>query len=61
MTFSEQIKSQRMHLGLTQAEAAKLCRVSPRAWWKWESGLEPLWPTQVGVLKILENRVKVVS
>jgi transcriptional regulator with XRE-family HTH domain len=58
MTFAEQIKSQRARLGLTQAEAAALCRVSARAWWKWESGLLPMWPTQLGVLQILKTSSK---
>ena len=47
----------RDRLGLTQAEAATLCHVSPRAWWTWENsqGL-PLVPTQEGVLARLKAR-----
>jgi len=36
-TFAADIKRERDRLGLTQAEAAKLCGVSPRIWWKWET------------------------
>lgn len=35
-TFAAALQMHRNRLGLTQAEAAKLCEVSPRVWWKWE-------------------------
>jgi transcriptional regulator with XRE-family HTH domain len=54
MSFAKQIKTERERLGLTQAQAATLCRVSPRVWWKWENREgEPLYPTMRGVLDML--------
>ena len=35
-TFAAALQMHRNRLGLTQAEAAVLCEVSPRVWWKWE-------------------------
>ena len=35
-TFAACLQMHRNRLGLTQAEAAVLCEVSPRVWWKWE-------------------------
>lgn len=55
MTFSEKIKSERERLGLTQAEAATLLDVSPRALWQWEQGQEPIALTQEGALARLER------
>ena len=56
MAFREQLQSERERLGLTQAQAATLCRVSPRVWWKWENGEgEPIYPTMRGVLDILST------
>lgn len=55
MTFAEQLKSERERLGLTQAEAADLVGVSPRAIWKWEHGDEPLAVTAEGVLARLKR------
>ena len=47
-------------LGLTQAEAATLLKVSPRVVWKWLKGKgDTLFPTQHGALEILKfARVK---
>lgn len=36
-TFAACLQMHRNRLGLTQAEAAVLCEVSPRVWWKWEN------------------------
>ena len=55
MQFYESIKSERVRLGLTQAEAASLCQVSPRIWWQWEHGKDPIHPTKIGVLQILRG------
>lgn len=59
--FAGGIKGHRDRLGITQAEAATLCRVSLRVWADWERnvGGEPLYPTKCGTLGILEfARVK---
>jgi transcriptional regulator with XRE-family HTH domain len=53
--FAEQIKSERGRLGLTQAEAAALLDVSPRAVWQWEQGQEPLAVTAEGVIARLKR------
>lgn len=55
MTFAEQLKAQRQRLRLTQAEAAALCEVSPRGWWKWEDGGDTLSVTQEGVIARLKR------
>lgn len=39
MNISKQLKSERERLNLTQAEAAMLCGVSPRTWWRLENNL----------------------
>lgn len=56
-TFAAGLKMQRERLGLTQAEAATLCKVSLRVWSDWEQakGGEPLYPTMRGVLDILRT------
>ena len=53
--FAAALKRHRARLGITQAWAAKLCRVSLRAWAGWESatGGAPAYPTMRGVLAIL--------
>jgi transcriptional regulator with XRE-family HTH domain len=53
--FAQQLKAERKRLGLTQADAAKLLDVSPRAIWKWEHGNEPLAVTAEGVLARLKK------
>jgi transcriptional regulator with XRE-family HTH domain len=53
--FADQLKEERERLGLTQAEAAALLDVSPRAIWKWEHGSEPLPVTAEGVLARLKK------
>lgn len=54
-TFAASLKMQRERLGLTQAEAATLCEVSPRVWWKWENAQGDTLPvTQEGVLARLK-------
>lgn len=55
MKFSELLKSEIARLGRTQAEAADLLGVSPRAVWKWLHGNEPLPVTQEGVLARLKK------
>lgn len=55
MSFPEQLKSECARLGLTQAEAAALLGVSPRAVWKWLHGDEPLAVTAEGVLARLKK------
>jgi transcriptional regulator with XRE-family HTH domain len=54
-TFATALKLHRDRLGLTQAEAATLCKVSLRVWSDWEQakGGQPLYPTMRGVLDIL--------
>jgi transcriptional regulator with XRE-family HTH domain len=56
MTFAENLKSERKRLGLTQAEAATLLGVSPRAVWQWEQGEQPLAVTQEGAIGRLKKR-----
>lgn len=57
--FAAAIKMHRDRLGLTQAEAAGLCEVSPRVWWKWEkAGGDTLPVTQEGVLARLKHAKK---
>ena len=54
--FARAIKMHRERLSLTQAEAAAVCQVSPRAWWKWEhSQGDALYSTMRGVLEILKG------
>lgn len=55
MTFAEQLKVECERLGLTQAEAATLLGVSPRAVWKWLHGDEPLAVTAEGVIARLKK------
>jgi len=58
VTFASQLKSERARLGLTQAEAAVLLDVSPRAVWQWEKGEEPLALTQEAALARLKKAKK---
>ena len=53
--FATKLKSELGRLGLTQAEAATLLEVSPRAIWKWLHGSEPLAVTAEGVLARLKK------
>lgn len=53
--FSSKLKSERLRLGLTQVEAAKLLGISHRAIWQWENGKDPLALTQEGALARLEK------
>jgi len=55
MTFAEQLKSYRLRLDLTQAEAAALLDVSKRTLEYWEGDKEPLAVTQEGALARLEG------
>jgi transcriptional regulator with XRE-family HTH domain len=59
-TFAAGLKMHRDRLGLTQAEAAQLCKVSLRVWSDWEQakGGQPLYPTMRGVLNILGSTLK---
>jgi transcriptional regulator with XRE-family HTH domain len=49
-TFAESFRIERKRRALTQAQAATLCNVSPRAVWEWENGQEPLEATREGIL-----------
>jgi len=53
--FSEQLRAEIDRLGLTQAEAATLLDVSPRAVWKWLHDDEPLAVTAEGVIARLKR------
>ena len=50
MSRPEQLKATRLRLGLTQAAAAAICEVSPRAIWQWEAGQSTLAVTLEGAL-----------
>ena len=54
----EQLKAARLRLGLTQAEAAAVCEVSPRAYWQWEAGKSTLQVTLEGALERLRATKK---
>lgn len=56
-SFGDGLKLHRDRLGITQDDAAKLCRVSLRVWSDWENakGGEPSYPTMRGVLTILRE------
>jgi transcriptional regulator with XRE-family HTH domain len=49
MTFSKQLRGARKAANLTQAEAARICRVSKRTFEKWEAG-ESAPPFEVEVI-----------
>jgi len=55
MRFSEKLKAECERLGLTQAEAAALLEVSPRAVWKWLHGEDPLAITAEGAIARLKK------
>jgi len=57
MTFAEKLKHARLHLGITQVEAAAVCQVSPRAYWNWEAGKSTLEVTIEGALDRLHARL----
>jgi transcriptional regulator with XRE-family HTH domain len=53
--FGAALLMHRTRLGLTQAEAASLCEVSPRVWWKWEKAAgDTMAVTQEGVIARLK-------
>lgn len=54
MSLHQKIKAARLRLGLTQAEAAAVCGVSPRAYWQWEAGKSTLDVTLEGTLHRLQ-------
>ena len=54
-SFAAQLKAERQRLGLTQAEAARLLQISPRALWQWEHGEEPMPVTREGALARLRK------
>jgi len=58
MSLPEQLKAARLRLGLTQAEAAAVCGVSPRAYWQWEAGKSTLAVTLEGALARLRTAKK---
>jgi transcriptional regulator with XRE-family HTH domain len=53
--FATELKAELARLGMTQAEAAAVLDVSPRAVWKWLHGSEPLAVTAEGVLARLRK------
>lgn len=53
IALPEQLKAARLRLGLTQAEAAAVCEVSPRAYWQWEAGKSALAVALEGALERL--------
>lgn len=56
MSFADQLKSEIARLGLTQAEAAAMLDVSPRAVWKWLHGDAPeLAVTREGIIARLKR------
>ncbi len=56
LMFSEQLKTHRERLGLTQAEIASLLDVPARTYWEWESGkTTPHAITQEGALARLSK------
>ena len=57
MPLPEQLKAARLRLGLTQAEAAAVCEVSPRAYWQWEAGKSALAVTLEGALERLRATI----
>lgn len=58
MDLAEKLKTERARIGLTQAEAAELCEVSPRAYWQWEVGKSTLAVTLEGALARLRATKK---
>jgi len=59
MIFSEQLKSHRERLGLTQAELAAFLDVPARTHWEWEAGkTTPYAITQEGALARLTKAKK---
>lgn len=58
MSPPEKIKAARLRLGLTQAEAAAVCGVSPRAYWQWEAGKSTLEVALEGALERLRAAKK---
>jgi predicted transcriptional regulator len=56
MKFATQFQAEIDRLELTQAQAASILEVSPRAVWKWLHGHEPLALTAEGVLARLKSR-----
>lgn len=56
MPFSDQLKSARKRLGITQAEAAALLDTPARTYWQYESGNTiPPQPYQEGALARLKS------
>jgi transcriptional regulator with XRE-family HTH domain len=56
MPFAQELKAECARLGSTQAEAATVLEVSPRAVWKWLHGDEPeLAVTREGILARLKR------
>lgn len=51
--FAAAIRKERKRLNLSQDAAAKLCKVHPNSWNKWEHEDAPLWITMQGVLALL--------
>lgn len=58
-SFALALKMHRERLNLTQADAAALCEVSPRVWWKWENAKGDTMPvTMEGVISRLKFTLK---
>lgn len=53
--FPEKLTFEMDRLGLTQAKAADLLEVSPRAVWKWLHDEPPIHVAQIGVMAILRE------
>lgn len=56
MNLAEQLKRERLRLGINQAEASAICGVSPRAYWQWENGSSTLDVTIEGAIARLKKR-----
>lgn len=56
LSFGENIEKQRIAVGLTQAEAAKLVPISARTWRRWETDdVTPPLRTQAAAFKVLDK------
>jgi DNA-binding transcriptional regulator YiaG len=54
--WPERLKALRAKLGnLTREEAAAMIRISPRAWGKWEQGLQTPSPSHQLLIELLEQ------
>ncbi len=56
MNLSEELKCERLRLGINQAEASAICGVSPRAYWQWEKCASTLDVTLEGAIARLRKQ-----